>query len=202
MIDWSGQPCAVIASGVSATEAAEQIKGQCRVIVVNNGFKLAPWADVLYAADARWWDTYRDALAFSGLKVTASLSAAKRLGLQHVQIKDEADPNAHLMTLDGPIGHGGNSGFQALNLALQSGSRHLLLVGFDYCGAHWHEKHPEPLLNPRPQTLDKWRSRLDAQASWFKAIGAEVFNASCISTLKAFPKIDVGQFVSETRRAA
>ena len=43
-----------------------------------------------------------------------------------------------------PIGGGGNSGFQALNLALQWGARKIILVGFDLTdenGLHWYGRN-------------------------------------------------------------
>ena len=68
---WQGETCAVLASGPSMSrEVAELVRGRVRVIAVNNqGIDtevngklepaLAPWADVLYAADAKWWQATR-----------------------------------------------------------------------------------------------------------------------------------------------
>ena len=53
---WVDETAVCIASGPSLTQAdVDYVRGKARVIVVNNGYLLAPWADVLYAADARWW---------------------------------------------------------------------------------------------------------------------------------------------------
>lgn len=163
------------------------------MLVINNGYMLAPWADALYAADAKWWDAYPDARSFGGLKITADAATAKRLRIEWVQVRHESDPSAHWLTTanqDGTIAHGGHGGFQALDLVLQFGVRRVILVGFDYCGAHWHDRHPDPLKNPRPQTLGKWRDRMDAQTAPERR-GIEIVNASAQSELTAYRKMTV-----------
>lgn len=201
--DWSGDACLVVASGESAGDVdLDQFRGRVRVLVINNGFRLVPWADALYAADARWWICNAGAVHFAGLKVTADAATAKRLTINRVHVAPETDPDAHQLKCDQPgrIGHGGNSGFQGLNVALQFGARYLGLVGFDCRGGHWHEKHAQPMINPRPQTLEKWRVRLDAQARFIDRAGAHVVNLSATSALTAFRKIGADEFLQ--RRAA
>ncbi len=92
----------------------------------------------------------------------------------------------------GKVGYGGNSGFQALNLAVQFGCRTIILVGFDMHdrdGIHWHGKHDRGLRNPTTRSLSRWRGVLDAQAEPLKRMGVTVINASMISALEAFPKM-------------
>lgn len=192
--DWSNQACAIVASGQSATQDdLDRLKGRCRIAVVNNSFRLAPWADMLYAADGGWWGANPDARLFAGLKVTANRDVAKRFGLHLVRVRDETDSQAHAFSLDeqGLIGHGGNGGFQVFNLVVQFGARRILLVGFDMGGEHWHDKHEEPLKNPRPQTLAKWRERLDAQAARLAGLGVDVVNVSPMSALTAYRKMPI-----------
>src|SRR5690349_3855481 len=40
--------------------AAAKVFGGARVIAINDAYLMAPWADVLYFADPRWWDWQRD----------------------------------------------------------------------------------------------------------------------------------------------
>ena len=50
---WAGDTCCILATGPSLTPAqAEYAKGKARVIAVNDAWRLAPWADILYACDA------------------------------------------------------------------------------------------------------------------------------------------------------
>lgn len=96
----------------------------------------------------------------------------------------------------GAIGAGGNSGFQALNLAVQFGAMRILLVGFDMhmaAGVHWHGDHGKGLNNPRDHNFMKWRRTFDKAARTIRDIGVDVVNASLDSALTAFPKMTVEQ---------
>lgn len=91
----------------------------------------------------------------------------------------------------GEIGWGSNSGFQAVNLALQLGAGRILLCGFDCSlekGTHFHGRHPSPLNNPRQASVDRWRGILDAQAPLFQELGVPVINCSPHSRLTAYPR--------------
>lgn len=89
----------------------------------------------------------------------------------------------------GVIGWGGNSGFQALNLAVQFGATRIALVGYDMTtahGLHWHGRHERGLSNPTGKATDNWRALLDAQAARLAAAGIEVINTSPISALRNY----------------
>lgn len=90
------------------------------------------------------------------------------------------------------VGDGGNSSFQAANLAVQFGIKRLLLVGVDMRldhGVHWHGRHPHFLNNPSPVNIDRWRRIFDLNAPRFAELGVEVINCSPISALQAYPKM-------------
>lgn len=183
--DWFGEVAAVVAAGESAAIAGVGLlRGRCRVIAVNRSYELVPWAEALYGADGLFWDHYPAARSFAGLRVTASRDAARAHRLQLVTVSGE---HRFLVDQPGTIGHGGHSGFQAINLAVQFGARKLLLIGFDLSGDHWHAKHPT--RNPRPQTLDKWRRRLDAEADRLAELDIAVVNCSLASALTRYQKL-------------
>lgn len=191
--DWSGDVAAILASGESATpEAVELLRGRCRLIVVNTSYHLAPWADVLYACDAKWWGWHDGAADFAGLKVTYEKIAADKHNLQRVDLLPQGEGQDRLCLVPGQLGRGENSGFQAFNLALQFGARRLLLLGLDYCGKRWHGEHPNK-REQSPHTLERWRAIFDTTASEAKAMGADVVNLSAVSALKAFPKLTIEQ---------
>lgn len=99
----------------------------------------------------------------------------------------------------GVIGSGGNSGFQAINLAVQFGATRLVLLGLDYSlarGVHWHGRHVG-LNNPSASIVPLWRARLDAQAPRLAALGVQVVNASPESTLTAFEKVDLVEVLNK-----
>lgn len=94
----------------------------------------------------------------------------------------------------GVVGDGGNSGFQAINLAAQFGAARIVLVGFDMRldrGVHWHGKHPPGLNNPHDIHLTRWRRAIDGAAPNLAALGIQVWNASPVSALTAFPIVSI-----------
>ncbi len=208
--DWSGEVCAIVASGPSAkSENVESLRGRCRIAVVNNSHELAPWADLLYAADHNWWDEHHAAVrSFAGLKVIPTgrnveqsderrvAATAKRYGLRLVTLcdspKNDKDPAAHRFSFeDGMIARGGNSAHQLANLVTQFRCKRQIWLGFDFTGDHWHGTHRAPLRNPRPRTLEKWAMRLDSNAGMLADRGVEIINGSDISLLTAYPKMSL-----------
>lgn len=124
---------------------------------------------------------------FKGLRVTGSARAKEAFpDLNLVGIDRRAD----LVRFDsfGFLGDGGNSGFQAMNLAPHFGADRLALVGFDMKGEHWHGKHPRGLNNPREANFVRWRLAFEASAPVLAAAGIAVFNTSEQSRLDCFPR--------------
>lgn len=92
------------------------------------------------------------------------------------------------------IGGGGNSGFQAINLAVRSGVSRIILLGYDMGFVdqpHWHGFHGDAMFNPDHQFLARCARILDAQAPALQSVGVEVLNASRVSALEAFSKVDL-----------
>ena len=99
----------------------------------------------------------------------------------------------------GVIGDGGNSGFQAINLAAQMGASQIVLVGFDMridAGLHWHGRHLHGLNNPREANVLRWRRRLDDAAGSLAERGIDVVNASQVSMLKGYRMADLGEVLA------
>lgn len=198
---WQGETVTIIASGPSLTrQQADFVRGKCRVIAVNNSGidtecdgklvpAFAPWADILYAADTKWWLCYKDrALKFEGRKVSIrnTLPFKEIYALQQSE-RLVFDPRpTHLVS-------GGNSGYQALHLAAHLGAKKIILLGYDmrFDGArrHWFGNHP-PKLNSRPNFVN-WIRRFGQIAPILKARGIEVINCTPNSALKAFKKMSL-----------
>lgn len=156
--------------------------------MVNESWRLCPWADALYAHDHAWWAASKGR-EFEGLKIAGEKRAADDFGLHHVRVR--AGDDRIVLDCPGEIGSGGNSGFQALNLAVAWGARRIALVGFDLSldgGKHWHGSHARGLHNPTESALSIWRKRLDAAAPHLERIGCEIINASPRSALNAYRK--------------
>lgn len=202
--DWRGQTAVVVASGPSAKMVdLEEAKGKARFIAVNNSWKLAPWADVLYACDVSWWDLNHGCPEFQGLKLSKDQSAQNRwrVGLVDSGFGDDRinlEPTAK-------VGWGGNSGFGAMNLAAKFGAKKIVLVGFDMTtayGIHWHGRHPEGMHNPTESTTMRWRRSFPEAAQYLADNGIEVLNCSPVSTLTCFPKMPFQQAMAPEFRNA
>lgn len=152
---------------------------------------MAPWADVLYACDIDWWRKYGGVPDFHGLKI--GLDAHKHEPKWDVRTVCcvKGDDRLRLSQF-GVVGWGGNSGFHAINLAVQFGVRRIILVGYDMTlanGLHWHGKHVHGLNNPTQGNVNRWRICVDAAADTLRDVGVEVVNASPISALRNYPKM-------------
>lgn len=199
--EWAGQTAAILASGPSMTrEQAEAVRGRCRVIAVNNqGIDtecdgvvvpaLAPWADILYAADAKWWRCYHErALKFAGRKVTIRPTLPWDEVYSLVQSIEHAsfDPRpTHLVS-------GGNSGYQAIHLAVHLGAKRIILLGFDMKDGvnrrrHWFGNHPKKLDSRGHYAL--WLRAFDKFARVLDHMGVEVLNCTPGTALRSFKRV-------------
>lgn len=185
---WQGQTVVVAATGPSLT--AQQLQ-QCRrlpLVVVNDAHRLAPWADVLYACDTAWWDHHQGAPGFQGQRWSShhlpgndKLACAQRWGLQLVAGRDaegfSRDPAC--------IHYGGNSGFQAINLATLWGAARVLLLGFDGGSGHFFGRHPAGLRNG---DADRFRTHFHLAA---RNLPCPVLNCTPGSRLACFDKVSL-----------
>lgn len=139
-----------------------------------------------------WWEKYDGVPDFPRLKITQDEKIRHRpqWGVNRVVVEKNQDK---LLTGTlGTVGWGGNSGFHALNLAVQFGAVKVILVGYDMrCdkGLHWHGAHVKGLNNPTPRNVERWRRVTDDAAPVLKALGVEVINTSAVSALRNFPKM-------------
>lgn len=180
---WAGETVAILASGPSMSQAvADDVRARgLPAIAINSTFRLAPWAAMLYAADPAWWEhrSNVDAHQFAGLRV--SCMRTRGVLYLHPSGRDGFDPDPAALR------HGGNSGYQALHIAVAAGAARVELHGFDMRGCHWHGPHPEGLLVTQPEHYAKWIASFDGLAPLLRAIGVEVVNRTPGSALTCFP---------------
>jgi hypothetical protein len=189
---WDGECVAIVASGASAKVAGvEMLKDRIHVIAINTSVELCPWADMLYACDVNWWRQHRGAPDFKGLKVTQDIMA-QTMFPDLIRISVPANSN-DISEKFGTVGAGGNSAFQAMNLAVQLGATGIMLVGIDCGGEHWHGRHAGPCTNPQESNFIRWRKAFDGAKPKLDAMGVDVVNCSPVSTIKAYPKMTIEQ---------
>lgn len=155
--------------------------------MINTTFKIAPWADVLYACDAAWWDVYaEETKSFAGERWSQDVEARKH-GINIIQGAQEPG-----LGLD-KVHFGGNSGYQAVNLAFLRGADKIVLLGYDMKmmdgKSHWHGDHP-PKLN-RGSPLKDWVPKFHSIAKDLKLEGVTVLNATRSTALNCFPIVDL-----------
>lgn len=178
-----------IASGPSLNiEDVEYCKGKGKIYAVKECYLMAPWADVLYAADSDWWKLMDGVPDFKNEKWTLCKKSAHKYDLKHV----EYDAGIVWSNTPGLIATGGNSGFQAINLAVMQGADEIILLGYDYGfdplkeNKHWFDqKYPR---DSRESNYKKWNQRLLEAAP---LIPVPVINCSRKSKITCFPRADI-----------
>ncbi len=215
--EWEGATVVLIGGGPSLTRLhvkhVEQAHGPVKCIAVNDAYLWAPWADVLYAADASWWNSHIAGIEKFALKLSAEQVRQKMLDFagqkcsiqcQEMNIKDDAihilknknfPIHGNGLSLDPTmLVTGRNSGYQAANLAILAGAKTIILLGFDGQTSkdgksHWHGGHK----NPTPQeAYNAYKQAWSAGEREIKAAGVRMINASPGSAI-GFEKMDIAE---------
>lgn len=212
---WRDLAVVIIAGGPSLTQeqvaqvALARERDVLRVIAVNDSYLWAPWADLHYAADAKWHRWHSAGIDKPALGLTAaqvreawasfpgercSIQASETVVDERVHIlKNMHHPaNGNGLSLDrGAIATGRHSGFQALNVAILAGTKTGILLGFDGAPAadgrtHWHGDHPRP---SGAAVYKHFRLAFSAAERAIEAAGVSVLNCSPGTAINSFPKV-------------
>lgn len=145
---------------------------------------------MVYGCDGPWWNSRRGLPEYSGVKLAHDTGVCSRFrDINKVEIIDH---DKFEFDHPGVIGSGGNSGFQAVNIAAQFGAKRILLVGFDMhtgAGLHWYGANTwSGANNPANRNLMRWRDAFEDQARVLQRRQIEVVNASPDSALVCFPR--------------
>jgi hypothetical protein len=185
----------ILATGPSLTvEDVEYCQDKARVIAVNDAYRLAWWADALYACDAKWWHWHRGVPAFPKPKWSLEHSAwsAYRAAYPDVQRLQNTGPQGLEHNPSG-LKNGRNSGYQAINLAVHYGAARILLLGYDMQArkgqTHFFGDHPNKQQSPYAQ----FRRAFESMVKPLAKRGVSVVNCSPASVLSAFPKLPLRQ---------
>jgi hypothetical protein len=206
---WPGAAVVILASGSSLTVAqCEAVRAwrraqptitsrPRRVIAINTTFRRAPWADVLYACDETWWRAYHEEArgSFLGELWTQDEQARRYRGVSVVPSRDAPG----LSPIPGVVHQGGNSGYQAIGLAVQAGARRIALLGYDYHGPHWHGAHPAGLTNPSDDLMARWVGRMVPLADDCARVGVDVVNCTPASALRCFRTASLDDVLASLR---
>lgn len=173
------------------------------IIVVQDAWRLIPWADVLYGCDPHWWAHYQ------GTDFEREKWSTHKDEAGHPDNKSEAHEKWGVHCVKGVplstfsldpevIHHGNNSGFQAINLAILFGCTHITLIGFDMRRVqgrgHFFGEHPKGLS----QSTDYERFIKDYDRA-AKALPGHIriVNATPDSALHCFPMMTFEEAMRE-----
>ena len=176
----------LIGGGPSLSPAdVDFVRDKARVVAINDAYRLAPWAHVLYAADKKWIDWHNGVPGFRGQKYS-------------IEGKETTErPDWIVMRNTGPLGleldptglrAGLNGGFQSINLAVHMGAKRIVLLGYDMAPnphgpSHWFGEHPDK----RPSPYADMREAFDSLVEPLAALGVSVVNCSRRTALRTFP---------------
>lgn len=197
---WPGETAVIIGGGSSLTVAdCSYVRGRARVIAIKeaavcslpNVTPPAPWADVLYSAEYKFWKFEKGAPGFKGLKYTIEQSEGDPQWVwPDVQLLRNTGAEG-LETDPSGLRTGYCSGAQAINLAAHLGVSKIVLLGFDCwtgpSSANWFGHHPNHTDCTTRYPL--FLQGLASMAEPLKAAGIEVVNCSRFTVLSAFPRM-------------
>ncbi len=193
---WPNSTIVCVATGPSVTaEDVDYCCDKAKVIAINDAYKLALWADVLYACDAKWWrwahtdkGRHPTFAQFKGLKYGLMAGVGQWPGVQRLKHTGADGLERH----PAAIRHGSNSGYQAINLAMHFGAKRILLLGYDMGATgrkHFHGNHPDGSAPPFASCLRHFATLV----SPLKAAGVEVINCTRKTALTVFPQMSIQQ---------
>lgn len=173
-----------MASGPSmCAEDAELVRkwrdGKTRfAAAINTTYRLAPWADLIYACDLRWWDEYFEDV--NRRRTEATLVGHNEMALKKYPLEPSGVPETHT---------GGNSGCMLIHhLMHQRQASRLILLGYDMGAGgdgHWHGKHPHGW--PEPVNFKAWREHIRRVAAERPEV--EIINCTRETALTCFPQM-------------
>jgi len=201
---WEGETCVIIAGGPSlrTQDLSPLYTHRCKIITINDSWRIRLNADVLYFCDTKWWENQLYANFFS-------IVSGREGRFQSIRFHDliysgnwikggegfDDHPQVQKLKFTGQQGletdptglrHGSNSTYQAMNLAYHFGVKKIVLLGVDMRvsdsgRSHWHDEHRASGFHNviKNTMLPQFQYLVEP----LKAAGVEVINATPGSAL-------------------
>lgn len=186
--NWRGRTVFCLASGPSLTrEDVELVRLSGHpTVVTNTTFRLAPWADVLFGFDARWWAMKDPATGLTHAQESERDFQGRRFSRSALAVNYGVESLHASSWFRGS----GNSGTCAISLAVSAGAHRIVLLGFDCCFApdgrrHWHGDHPRGLGNCL--SIARWPLQFQRVKREAAAARAGIINCTRRTALDMFP---------------
>lgn len=192
---WPGATIAIAASGPSLNEDDLDYARErgARVVAVNDGVRMAPWADVLYSSDRYWYPHYKGVPGFTNPKYGLGTSVGKRNEFHNlpdvIVLRNTGDDGLELDP--GGLRNGRNSGYAAINLAVHLGAAKIILLGFNggqkSGQSHFFGDHPSGLTHTSENVYATFRRLYKTLVEPLKSAGIEIVNCTDGTRIDAFP---------------
>ena len=202
---WAGEPCFIIAGGPSLTGFDfNRLKGKGRIIAINRAFEYAPWADILFFMDNKFYKLCHEGERqilwneFKGHKVFLDLMGRKYEDCYHLRSLGRVGLSRSFAQ---GLYHGNNSGVGALNLALVLKANPIYLLGYDmrFAGgkSHFHSGY-----GPRAseQTVRGFARDFERMAKFMKEERKTIVNLNPRSGLRIFRFGDIDEVLNGPAR--
>jgi len=232
---WEGGECWVIGGGPSITEQFEippdivravhsnelgpeayspylsALHGK-HVVGVNASFLLGDWLDMMFFGDHKFFLMYsRELFEWRGVKVTCHSKFSNNYQEYRIKYLAKDSKGRGISNDPSKVCWNANSGAAAINLAVHTGVKRIILLGFDMTigkdeqTTHWHSLYSQFVVNNKRRTMKGRENRIvvhklpyDRHLEGFPLIardaaklGVEIINASPDSKIKEFPKVRV-----------
>lgn len=208
---WAGRRCFIIGGGPSLKDFNwNLLKGELSIGINKAIQKIDPC--ILFSMDERFWTWYFDRVLdedtlqsidnYKGYKVYMKTGSRyiNRGEIYHTDIYRERDSISP--SLKEGLGHGANSGYAALNLAIILGANPIYLLGFDMHGdaqgkQQWfHDGYPSVY---EYDVYSCYRRHFENAAEAILKGGTKVINLNPASALKCFSFGEIDQVIPINR---
>lgn len=207
--DWKGEEAFIIGGGTSVQIAAVnalRTRPGAHVITLNSSYRAFPWAEMLFFADERWIreEFQERPESINGYKgQVVSILENPKYDHMSTRVRRETLPGLSLDRSKVFLHYTAARG--AMNIALHKGVRRLVLVGMDNRDGDGLTEDGRPRVHFHEgyhwsRSKNTWKAKLhelEGTVAPLAQAGIEVINASLISTLPWWQRVDLAQWLKE-----
>lgn len=211
---WDGGICYIIGGGASIPyqfdvpkEIIEEVKAKRHpisayspymkalhdkhVIGVNEAYKIGNWVDIMFFGDSGYWDRqYKEIIQFPKLKITI-----RDVDHPDVKVMGRSRNTGGLTDKPHLLVWNKNSGAAAINLAVHTGAKKIVLLGFDmnlkFGGQHWHGSYSQRAEDRVKRTFARHMDKFSQIAKDAGKLGVKILNANPGSEIDVFEKVHI-----------
>ena len=170
------------------------------IIGINVAYLIGSWIDMVFFGDKGFFLNHQQGLAnFPGLKVSCH-PIADRCNWVKYLAKDTTHGKG-ISSSPKMVSWNGNSGAAAISLAVHTGAKRIILLGFDMQlnsknMQHWHNVYNRgERLDKRKLPFERHKRGFPEIAKDAKRMGVEILNASPTSEIKEFQRFSVKELL-------